>query len=343
MPRRCDRFVGWALLGAAMASGRPVQAAVPLRWEAPAGCPEASQVQAWVDALVEPSASGRARGEVVATAGRFRLTLEIMTPSGTIERDLEALQCEPLARAAAVVVAVAVDPIEAEARASVPQPPLLAVTAAAPTAAARPSPAEPRRSTISAAAPDPPAGSRRWRPRSLMLGAEGGAGAGLLPGAHATAQAWAGLSWRRLEAQAMAMHRFGRLVEQPSGGGASISATTAGVALGPVMHERRWSLRLLAALEAGAMVADGRGLRNPRTAVSPWLGVGLRPGVAWSPVAWLALRGEIGLTASILRPRFTIAGGPLIHQTSLLEARIGLGLEFRIPLDPSARERGPRS
>jgi hypothetical protein len=276
---------------------------------------------------------------VVATDAGYRLRLEVVTPQGHIERDIEAEQCEPLGRAAAVVVAVAVDPIHADARASVPRPPTPVVIPLVPTAAT-PRRVEARDPTTSSA--ESAAGPSRWRPQALTLGGVGGVAAGLLPGPHATVDAWAGLAWRRLDAQATATYRFGRLAERPSGGGAMISAATAGVALGAVMHHRRWSLRLLGALEVGAMVAEGRGLRSPRTAVSPWLGVGLRPGIAWSPVAWLALRGEVGFMASVLRPQFTLDGGPLIHQASLLEARVGLGMEFRIPLDQRARSRRPR-
>ena len=122
MPRR----FGWVLESGisviAAVLGRPALAAVPLAWEAPAECPAEPQVQAWVDALVDPQAEGQAEGVVAGAAGGYRLTLVITTAAGRSERALEAPQCDPLARAAAVVVAVAVDPLQARARGEIVPP-----------------------------------------------------------------------------------------------------------------------------------------------------------------------------------------------------------------------------
>jgi hypothetical protein len=80
--RRWGRASTWALVGAVMAMGRPVLAAVPLEWEAPPSCPPKARVQAWVDALVDPQAEGRAKGKISATAGGFGLTLVVTTAQG---------------------------------------------------------------------------------------------------------------------------------------------------------------------------------------------------------------------------------------------------------------------
>jgi hypothetical protein len=289
---------------------------------------------------VDPQAQGRAQGEVTETAGGFRLALAVTTAQGHTERTLEAPACESLAQAAAVVVAVAVDPLEAQARSSVARRSPRVVTA---PVLARP--AVKRGDRSASATPldsEPPAGRSGRQPRATMLGVEAGVGTGLLPRPHATVHVWGGLAWRRFEAHVTATHRFGQPAEQAGGGGAVISLTTGGAELGPVVRGGQWTLRLLAALEAGAMVAAGRGLMNPLTPVSPWLGVSLRPGVAWSPAPWVALSANATLTGSLLQPQFEIEGGPLIHRVSLLGARIGLAVEFRIPLDPPGRGRGPR-
>lgn len=338
------RRFGWVLSCGisviAAVLGRPALAAVPLEWEAPAECPRASEVQAWVDALVDSQAEGRAEGVVARAADGYRLALVVTTSLGRSERALEARQCEPLARAAAVVVAVAVDPLQARARSEVvPLPP---VRATPPATARTRAPGGDREGNAERPVGAETARKGSRRPRAAKVGVEAGVGTGLLPRPHAILHAWSGLAWRRLEGQVTVTHRFGQLAEQPAGGGGLVSATTAGVALGPVVRYRRWGLHVMGMIEAGAMVGDGRGLRNPRTAVSPWVGVGLRPGIVWWPVAWLGLRADATLTGSLLQPQFEISGGPLIHRVSLLGARVGLGVEFRIPLDQSGRGRRPR-
>jgi hypothetical protein len=339
--RRWRRASRWALVSAVLAMGRPALAAVPLQWEAPPSCPAATQVQAWVDALVAPQAQGSAKGEVTQTASGFALTLVVTTAQGRTERVLEAPACESLAQAAAVVVAVVVDPLEAQARSSVARPSPTAVPA---PARSRPAAPAASRSSFEASLDAGPPVDRagRRRPRAVTLGVEAGVGTGLLPQPHATVHAWGGLAWRRLAVHVTATHRFGQLAERAGGGGAMISATTGGAELGPVMRRGPWTLRLLASLEAGAMVAEGRDLMRTLTPVSPWLGVGLRPGVAWSPAPWVALSANVTLSGSLLQPQFEIEGGPLIHRTSLLGARIGLAVEFRLPLDQPGRSRRRR-
>lgn len=333
---------GWLAAVMTMMIEGSALAAMPLEWQASAGCPSAHQVRGWVDALVDPHAQGSAEGEVVETAGGYRLALVVTTPQGRSERVLEAPECEALARAAAVVVAVAVDPVQAEARVDDARLAPMVVPPLAPPRAGS-SVGEGFGGATGTAQPGSAAARRAsWRPRMAVLGIEAGIGVGLLPQPHATLHAFGGLAWRRIEGQASATHRLGQLAEQPSGGGGVISVTTLGLAFGPALRQERWSLDLMAMLEAGVMVAAGRGVSSPRTAVSPWLGLGLRPGLVWRPVPWLGLRVDATLTGSLLRPQFDIEGGPLIHQTSLLGARVGMGVEFRAPLDQAGRGRRPR-
>ncbi len=307
-----------------------------LDWQAPPRCPDAREVRSWVESLVPSSAVGRVRGRIRLEDGLHRLTLDVTTPPGSTERVLEARDCEALARAAAVIVAVAVDGVEAQARASVPPVP---VSQASPVSTAD----APGSGTLRVPVDPPGPANTRRGPDAVVLGAEAGVATGLLPGVHGVAEARAGAEWRRWLLRATLTHRFGRVAEQPSGGGARISLSAGGLGVGPIARRGSVAVAVLATAEAGVMVAVGQGLTITRTARSPWLGFGLQPTVRWSPAPWFALQGAVTLTGSALQPRFRIDDGPLIHTASLLGARIGLGVEFRIPrrqFDPSRRPRG---
>ncbi|MBV1860389.1 MAG: hypothetical protein KUG77_18395, partial [Nannocystaceae bacterium] len=80
------------------------------RWDAPPACPEQAAVEQWIDRLMlaGPEDVPNWQGHVEASGDRgFVLTLSI---SGKI-RTLAAPDCERLAVAAALVVAVAADPV----------------------------------------------------------------------------------------------------------------------------------------------------------------------------------------------------------------------------------------
>src|SRR5690606_19175919 len=113
-----------AVLGAMMAA--IAAPGLTLRWEAPAGCPGEAEVLARVIQMTGEQAAGstslQARGKVQAPSpGRWTLELELVGETGTGHRSLEAARCEELAEAAALVVAIAVDP---QAGGLVPAPPV---------------------------------------------------------------------------------------------------------------------------------------------------------------------------------------------------------------------------
>lgn len=323
-----------ALLATMLPLGSPVSAAVSLDWDAPAGCPSAQEVRARLAPLVSADARGHAQARVHAGPDGYELVLAVTTRHGHMERTLDGPTCESLAQATAVMVAVMVDPLDVATRHSVPPPDPVTTT---PTTATRPP-----MPAADGGPPARPAAVRDRRPTAIALGLTAGGSAGLLPRPHAFVRAWVGPSWRRMEAHLIATHRFAQPIRRPAGGGAVIRLSSAGVGVGPVVRRGPWSVRLAAELEAGVMIATGRDLDTTRTALSPWLGAGLGSGVAWSPVPWVGLRLAAGVTGSILRPSFALDDGSLLHETSLLGARAGLGVEFRLPLDPAGPGRRPR-
>jgi hypothetical protein len=96
-----------AVLVAASAPGLQID------WQAPAGCPQAAELRARIDSLVG-AAAVRAdltvRGRVTASGEKWTLTLELVREGSAETRTLEDRACRGVAEAAAVVIAVAIDP-----------------------------------------------------------------------------------------------------------------------------------------------------------------------------------------------------------------------------------------
>ncbi|MCA9692421.1 MAG: hypothetical protein KC636_22670 [Myxococcales bacterium] len=89
-----------------------------LSWEAPPGCPDASQVRAALERLLAETPPERRRDlELSAQAvvvkrpeGPWSLRLAISTRDGESARELDAESCDALAEATALLVAMTVDP-----------------------------------------------------------------------------------------------------------------------------------------------------------------------------------------------------------------------------------------
>lgn len=98
----------WAVLAG------PPEPGLSVQWDAPAGCPDGAAVRARVVRLVGEEAARKARltarAAVRAEGGRWALELELAGETGAGKRSLSAGRCEELAGAAALVIAIAVDP-----------------------------------------------------------------------------------------------------------------------------------------------------------------------------------------------------------------------------------------
>jgi hypothetical protein len=96
-------------------------------WHAPAGCPDAAEVAAMTTGLLRARSTEPATVEVHATvvgvASGFQLALELRSTHGHLKRTLMADDCLLLARAAALVVAVHLDPLAVSRSLPVPVPP----------------------------------------------------------------------------------------------------------------------------------------------------------------------------------------------------------------------------
>lgn len=86
---------------------------VAIEWVAPAACPSHDVVSARVGARLRPASApgASARLEVHETADGFSLALGITIGGAVTDRVIEAPHCDELVDAAALVIAVAVDPV----------------------------------------------------------------------------------------------------------------------------------------------------------------------------------------------------------------------------------------
>lgn len=211
-----------------------------LDWQAPAGCPDGEVLRARVVDLVGVEATGRARltarARVRGKAGRWTLELALVREGGQDRRTLSDPDCRALAEAAALVLAVAIDPLaridgpvpedsppDAAGNGSlVPLPPGeppatdavvpeplppgpsdMSVDSPPPTSPAPPN-SSPRIEAAPSDSPPPtpspvPGDRPTLRARKLQLGLRLGAGLGftrLLPGPHAALDLGLGLEGR---------------------------------------------------------------------------------------------------------------------------------------------------
>ncbi len=307
-----------------------------LAWDAPAGCPTAQQVEAAVARLLAVDASPRlpARGSIVAHEVGYTLTVEVADQT----RVITASTCEPLGTVAALVIAVAHDPlavadaienvvVEDVAPASVPPPEPTPIAEA--STRVEQTPVRPRDRT-------PPREHERVasgvRAGVLPFLAVGGAvlpraGVGFGLGVAAFGRSWrveiGGAGHLPRRAQARDDPRFGADLWLAGGSLRGCGVPRAGTVDFP----------LCGGAELDAWVARGRGpALEPRprqtqiyvaALASAGATVQLRP--------WIALAFRAELLVSLRRPAVHIDRVGYVYRASAVAGRLVLGPEFRFP------------
>lgn len=357
-----------ALLGAPGPSdsgspGGPSREPLPLRvdWAAEPSCPDAEALRLELVRLLhrelrfDPDAEARVEGIIRRRADAFELELSVAAGELHERRTLSAERCEELRTAAALVVAVALEPWAAgEAPRSVPEPdPPEAVppedpgepgedpsaTEAGTEPPAEPAPRVPEDDELSfdlepPAAPSSAEPSPR-RPVRVGVLVHGGLGIGqhaTLAGGLGGALAALGRGWR---VELTAVHWWPTRVDAAQGASVRAWLTTGGVRGCWVPARGRWELPVCAGLEAGAMRARATGPGvTAITSTAPWLGIVAGAGAAWRATRWLALRASADLTVAAWRHAFHLQRGadtlPALTP-SPVGARLLAGVELRLP------------
>ena len=108
--------VRWALvclLATSLALAQP--APIDLKWEAPSGCPQQSDVRDRIQKLLGARRTDshlRAEGTIARTEGRYRLELVVRIGNLVGTRSIDANSCEDLGGAAAVALALLIHSVE---------------------------------------------------------------------------------------------------------------------------------------------------------------------------------------------------------------------------------------
>jgi hypothetical protein len=343
-------------------TGDPSREPLPLRvdWTAEPSCPDAEALRVELVRLLhrelrfDPDAEARVEGSIRRRAGAFVLELSVAAGELHEQRTLTAERCEELRTAAALVVALALEPWAAGvAPRSVPEPE--GGPAPAPEAPGERSPAldraddpPPTQTVPRAPEPDddaslglePPAPPSAPRPSTrrsgrvglLLHGGLGVAQHATLAGGLGGAIAYLGPGWR---VELTGIHWWPTRVDVAVGASVRARLTAGGVRGCWVPGRGRWELPVCGGLEAGAMRASATGSGvTTITSTGPWLGLLAGVGAAWRANGWLAVRASADLTVAAWRPTFHLEQGSEVVPVltpSPVGARVLAGVELRLP------------
>jgi hypothetical protein len=325
---------------------------VELTWEAPSGCPAASDVQARIRKL---AASARPSGTALRAAatitrnpgGGLRLRLVIRAGDLVGERTIEGRSCEDLAGAAAVNLALLLVAREPLTAADVGAPP--GASTAEPAKPGEPQPTQEQPSKTEAAEPDQPDDddhadtgaddedeqnddapkARGWR--GLLDAPLGALELGPMPEPSLGGALAIGL-W---------FDRFRILAEGSLWQGQELTATTHLSAAADIDRFAatlracrtfpfdRFELAPCAHVSLQHVSARGKGPHiAARTEATTWVAPGIGVQARYDLASWLALLAGVDARIEGSRPRIAIEGVGRVGQLGPAAVKIALGLEW---------------
>jgi hypothetical protein len=309
------------------------ESGVELTWSAPDECPGRRRVVAEIERLLgrplDAPASKRfdAHAEITPEVSGFSLRVTAEGDGATRERALRADTCEELADAAALIIAMAVDPAAVAARSHADPEPPAAPPPATPRAIATPPAA------VVASSTRPGSSSRPGAERSVrgVTGAFVTLETSALPAVAPGFGLSLGLLAEPLRVElsgAYFLSQRADLGETGAGGDIALAIGGAHVCLSLLV--RPVDLGPCLGLEAGALLGSGFGVSGARSDLSPWLApqAGLRVAFAFTSHLGAGLRA--GALVPLLRERFLL-GDLELYRPPPVTARVELGIEVRWP------------
>lgn len=333
-------------LGTTGSAGAHERAApIDVQWSGPPTCaPELFEADL-AALLADSEMSAPLRVEVTVARTPIGWVLQADFSSGGDSRGqrvFAAEACETVQEAAALAIALTIDPAVAsgsppsasspEENPAVPAP----VETFEPEEAVAPEPAEaaplPRHPSrpLEVAVPEGGQMGPPWRAGLAALGfVDGFALPGVGGGLSLVGSAMRGPL--RLELQGS--YRFATDLPSsldPSVGG-SFTQWTAGLRALWVPRWSRLEVPMGGGIDAGQTIAEGTGFEDALRTRQPWLAVVATAGVSFVVLPRLALLARASLAVPLNRPNFAIEGLEPVHQIGPVQARGLLGVEVRLP------------
>lgn len=330
--------------------GAPAEPAdLEFSWDAPPECPTEADVRFRVGALLEGvrvppkerlTAIARVRQDDTAM---WDLRIWLVGQDSTRQRILRNRDCEALAQATALILAIAIAP---ELMPTLDAPPLEGAGAeesrtdesgpeASARAAPKPAPPTPKPRTSGEGPRPASAPDRARRKLGGTLAVEAGAGVGALPRVGAELAAAAGVRLGRATLELRGVYGAPRRVrfEDLPASGANFQMWTVGVRGGVALEVRpRLEARVRGAVDAGQILAVGINLAPSRRAVVPYVAVSVSAGLSYAPLRWLAIGLILEGYAPVTRPRFAAIGASnALHRPWPVGVRVLAGPELRFP------------
>ncbi|MBK7857713.1 MAG: hypothetical protein IPJ65_03600 [Archangiaceae bacterium] len=308
-------------MGAVVALLLVVAAPQALRWVAPDVCPPEREVLEAVRANLSDrtrleTTALRAEVEVTRVAQRrFRMQLTLDEGSEP-QRALESPACADLGRAAALIIALAIDQ-----RAASEVAPVEEALAPAPQPQPQPPPPAPA-AAQRVELPPAPAPAHRWAVHAALGGALGS-----LPGAAWGVAAGGAWLWRGFELELEGRYLAPRAAMSPARPGVGGQFELLTGALSGCHTVGFEALRACVGLELGALRSVGVGVEVQRDA-SLWAAPFAAVVGRWAVFAHFALRAGLELGAALWRPHFVVEGvAGDVFQPAPVTGRLTCGLE----------------
>jgi hypothetical protein len=352
--RLCYRIASCGLLGATLAA--PPAAGDPPRvaWHAPDGCGTTADLLAAVTRLLRPETTDAGYTEFDARAsptpdGQWTLTLVASSSRGGWTRQVRGATCHELREAAAVMIALAIEPLrasDASAHSGSPSAPhtrvvLPPVQAGSAPGRTRSGPVQP-----SGAQYVLPARQRQSRSSEPVWAIRGRSGPvlGVVP--KPTLAVWLGgvRAWGpwQLDGDVGWLLPRSKTVDESNKSGANIGAAmaTVGAGIAPVLEPVR--LVFHARGQAGLLYGRSIGLDVDESRIGPWLAATTGASMAYPAEQTLAavVFGEVWFP--LWKTAFLLWDGREIHRPQALGATVGVGLQWRLGSSSTANGSPPK-
>ncbi len=324
-------------------------AAPVFEWEAPQQCPTRASVLGWVERhlgrplATVPTQVERVEARVRRESMGYQLEIRTFTGDARRSREMEHADCESLAKAASVIIAIALDPTsierveldgdseappaeEAPGNDAPPTPETQTDESAVPQPAPRPAMVDTRPS------PTAPA-SESSGPLTLQLGAALAGQAGPLPRAGLGASLGVVLRGSRLWGEvygsywADQRYAFADLNDAEANLGLWGGGLQAGIQVG--RGPLQWGV-VGVGLEMGMLQATATGLDATRSSRSMWIAATVNSRVTLRLGSGLEAVVQVGALTPLRRARYVIEDYGPIHVASRLggRAQVGVGWAF---------------